>query len=212
MTAREDILHKIRSALEVTATDPSTAYARVARNYRRRSAMDMKARVDLLVDRLVDYDAEVLQVQGVADLPGAIATALNGAGVESAVLSPAFPKAWLPASFHFLRDDGLAIKDIEGAAAVVTTCEAAVASTGTIILVHSEKESRRALTLLPNRHICLIRRDQVFELLSEALAAIASDATKPITTISGPSATSDIEMTRIRGVHGPHYLTVILFD
>jgi L-lactate dehydrogenase complex protein LldG len=211
MTAREDILQKIRSALEVPATDTSASYSRVTRSYRRLGSLDTPARVDLLIDRLVDYDSEVLQVQGVAELPGAIATALTNASVDRAVVSPAFPKAWLPTTFPFIEDHALSIQEIEAMPAVVTTCEAAVASTGTILLVHGEHQARRALTLLPNHHICLIRRDQVFELLPEALAAIAPDATKPITTISGPSATSDIEMTRIRGVHGPHYLTAILY-
>jgi len=78
--------------------------------------------------------------------------------------------------------------------------------------VHEGAQARRVLTLLPDHHICLVRRDQVFELLPEALAAIAAKSTSAITTISGPSATSDIEMTRIRGVHGPRRLTVILYD
>ncbi len=77
--------------------------------------------------------------------------------------------------------------------------------------MHEGAQGRRALTLLPDHHICLVRRDQVFELIPEALAAIAAKGALPITTISGPSATSDIEMTRIRGVHGPRRLTVILY-
>lgn len=211
MTAREDILQKIRSALEVSATDPSASYARVTRSYRRLGALETHARVELLIDRLIDYDAEVLQVQGVAGISNAIATALTSASLDRAVVSPAFPKAWLPTTFPFIEDHALSIPEIEAMPAVVTTCEAAVASTGTILLVHGDHQARRALTLLPNHHICLIRRDQVFELLPEALASIAPHATRPITTISGPSATSDIEMTRIRGVHGPHFLTAILY-
>ncbi len=211
MTAREDILQKIRSALHVPAADPAASYARIARSYRRLGTLDTHARVDLLIDRLVDYNSEVLQVQGEPDLPAAIATALTSANEDRALISPAFPKAWLPNGLHFIEDHALPTEAIEGVPAVVTTCEAAVASTGTILLVHGAHQARRALTLLPNHHICLVRRDQVFELLPEALAAVAPDATRPITTISGPSATSDIEMTRIRGVHGPHYLTAILY-
>jgi L-lactate dehydrogenase complex protein LldG len=211
MTAREEILQKIRTALAVPVADPSASYARVARAYQRVGTLDAAACIDLLVDRLLDYDSEVLQVQGEAELPGAIATALTNAHEARALVAPSFPKAWLPATFQFVEDNGLPIHDIEGVPAVVTTCEAVVASSGTILLVHGGKQARRALTLLPNHHICLVRRDQVFELLPEALAAIASDATRPITTISGPSATSDIEMTRIRGVHGPRSLTAILY-
>lgn len=211
MTAREHILQQIRSALKVPATDPSVSYSLVSRSYRRLGSLDTYARVDLLVDRLADYDSEVLQVQDVSDLPSAIATALSNASEARAVVSPTFPKNWLPDNFQFLEDHNLSIEEIEGLPAVITTCEAAVASTGTILLVHEREQARRVLTLLPNHHICLIHREQVFELLPEALKAIAPHATEPITTISGPSATSDIEMTRIRGVHGPRYLTAILY-
>jgi L-lactate dehydrogenase complex protein LldG len=103
------------------------------------------------------------------------------------------------------------IDELNPMQAVVTTCEAAIASTGTILLVHGGAQGRRAITLLPDHHICVLRRDQVFELVPETWESIAAQSAKPITTISGPSATSDIEMTRIRGVHGPRRLTVILY-
>jgi L-lactate dehydrogenase complex protein LldG len=212
MNAREEILAKIRGALGVTATDPAASYARVSRSYQRVGKLDATACLNLLVDRLLDYDCEVLQVNDEADLPGAIAAALLGGAADRALVAPSFPKSWLPADFHFTEDRHLITANIEGAPAVVTTCEAAVAATGTIFLVHGRQQARRVLTLLPNHHICLIRRDQVYELLPEAIAAIKLDAAKPITTISGPSATSDIEMTRIRGVHGPRQLTAILYS
>jgi L-lactate dehydrogenase complex protein LldG len=100
---------------------------------------------------------------------------------------------------------------MNGIPAVITTCEAAAASTGTIFLVHHGAQGRRAITLLPDHHICLLHRAQVYELIPQALAAISAHRAESITTISGPSATSDIEMTRIRGVHGPRRLTVILY-
>jgi L-lactate dehydrogenase complex protein LldG len=212
MTAREEILGKIRSALEVPANDPAASYARIPQSYNRIGRLDAEARSHLLIDRLVDYDSEVLQVRGEDDIPAAIATALLNAAEDRALVAPAFPSAWLPSEFQFIEDHQLSTMQIEGVPAVVTTCEAAVASTGTIFLVHGPQQARRVLTLLPNHHICLVRRDQIYELLPEALAAIGDYATKPITTISGPSATSDIEMTRIRGVHGPRYLTAILYS
>jgi len=189
MNAREEILASIRNALEVQASDPAGSHARIAQDYNRIGKLDHEARLEFFIDRLVDYDTEIIQVTAEGELPGAIAEALQ----------------------HADENHDLPTAEIEGVPAVVTTCEAAVAATGTIILVHEGAQARRVLTLLPDHHICLVRRDQVFELLPETLTALALKATKPITTISGPSATSDIEMTRIRGVHGPRRLTVILY-
>jgi L-lactate dehydrogenase complex protein LldG len=212
MTAREEILANIRHALEVKASDPAGSHARIAKSYNRTGTLERDACLEFFIDRLVDYDTEILQVRSEAELPGAIAEALQHAGEAQALVAAAFPGAWLPAGLDFKVDDDLPTSEVEGVAAVVTTCEAAVASTGTIVLVHEGAQARRVLTLLPDHHICLVRRDQVFELLPETMAAIAAKATKPITTISGPSATSDIEMTRIRGVHGPRRLTVVLYS
>jgi L-lactate dehydrogenase complex protein LldG len=205
MTAREEILASIRNALEVQASDPAGSYVSVAQMYNRVGKLDRKACLEFFIDRLVDYDTEIIQVQAEAELPGAIAEALQHAGEERALVAAAF------AGIDFRIDHNLPTSEIEGVPAVVTTCEAAVAATGTIILVHEGAQARRVLTLLPDHHICLVRRDQVFELLPEALTVIAAKATSPMTTISGPSATSDIEMTRIRGVHGPRRLTAILY-
>jgi L-lactate dehydrogenase complex protein LldG len=211
MTAREQILATIRNALRVDAANPAASHARIAPTYNRIGQLSPEARVALFIDRLVDYDTEIIEVASASDIPSAIATALANASETRALVPTAFPPAWLPTTATFIPDDNLPTPSIEGIPAVVTTCEAAVASTGTLILVHEGAQGRRVLTLLPDHHICLVRRNQVFELLPEALTAISPSATRPITTISGPSATSDIEMTRIRGVHGPRHLTVILY-
>jgi len=94
---------------------------------------------------------------------------------------------------------------------VLTTCEAAVASSGTIFLVHGGTQGRRSLTLLQDHHICIVRHDQVYGSIPEVLGSVLLQSTKPITSISGPSATSDIEMVRVRGVHGPRRLTILLY-
>ena len=211
MTAREEILASIRNALEVQASDPAASHRHIVKTYNRVGKLDREARLHFFIDRLVDYDTEILEVTNESELAGAIDKALQNAGEEHALVAADFPTAWLPAGIAFKVDNNLVTSEIEGVPAVVTTCEAAVASTGTIILVHEGAQARRVLTLLPDHHICLVRRDQVFELLPETLTAIRAKATKPITTISGPSATSDIEMTRIRGVHGPRRLTVVLY-
>jgi L-lactate dehydrogenase complex protein LldG len=207
MTAREEILARIRAALpheddQATVTAPA---------YDRKGSLGREACLELLRDRLLDYDADVVDLADENELPAAIAAALRKAGEERVVVAPAFPSAWLPQGFAFTVDHALSIDELNPMQAVVTTCEAAIASTGTILLVHGGAQGRRAITLLPDHHICILRRDQVFELVPEAWESIAAQGAKPITTISGPSATSDIEMTRIRGVHGPRRLTVILY-
>jgi L-lactate dehydrogenase complex protein LldG len=206
MTAREEILHRIRTALT-----PDPAPVTIPRAYHRIGTLTPEARIELLIDRLVDYDTEILHAASEADIPAAISKALTAAAETRAITPAAFPTAWLPTGFDITLDTGLPKDQIEGIPAVITTCEAAVASTGTIFLVHTGAQGRRIVTLLPDHHIILLHHNQVYELLPEALAAVRPHATAPLTTISGPSATSDIEMTRIRGVHGPRRLTVILY-
>jgi len=212
MTAREEILSRIRTALDVAPVDPVLSHAKIPQTYNRVGKLNHQACLDFFIDRLIDYDTEILQVTAESELPSAIAKALQHANEQQAIVAAAFPSAWLPTGIDFRIDHNLATNEIEGIPAVITTCEAAVAATGTIILVHEGAQARRVVTLLPDHHICLVRRNQVLELLPETLAEVAAKASRPITTISGPSATSDIEMTRIRGVHGPRRLTVILFD
>ena len=211
MTAREEILATIRTALHVDAANPAGSYALIAAQYNRIGKLDRNACLELFLDRLIDYDTEIFQVATESELPAAIAGAFTLANEHTALIAPSFPAAWLPEGIILKPDTNLATNEIEGVPAVITTCEAAVAATGTIILVHEGAQARRVLTLLPDHHICIVRRSQVFELLPEALTAIAAKSTSAITTISGPSATSDIEMTRIRGVHGPRRLTIILY-
>jgi L-lactate dehydrogenase complex protein LldG len=131
-------------------------------------------------------------------------------GKQTLLLAPGFPEEWLPASHSFVRDNGLSYVEIDRSEGVLTACALAVALSGTIVLRHSSAEGRRALSLIPDYHLCLVFEDQIVETVPEALRVMDSFATVPVTTISGPSATSDIEMTRIKGVHGPRVLDVIL--
>ncbi len=215
-SAREDILARIRAALpsvpaENAADNIAASYATIPHLYNRAAHLDPHARLELLLDRLLDYDTEILQITTDSEIPSAIAQALAHSNESVAVIDPGFPSAWLPSGPTFAADHALTILELEAVRTVVTTCEVAVASTGTIILVHGPSQGRRAITLLPDHHICLVRRDQIVEVIPEAIRAIDTQSRRPITTISGPSATSDIEMTRIRGVHGPRRLTVILY-
>jgi L-lactate dehydrogenase complex protein LldG len=210
-SAREEILARIRTALPSEATNIAASYAAIPHLYNRAAHLDTHARLELLLDRLLDYDTEILQITAESEIPSAIAQALAHSDESIALIDPAFPADWLPAGPSFVPDHALTIPQLEAIRTVVTTCEVAVASTGTIILVHGPSQGRRAITLLPDHHICLVRRDQIVEVIPEAIRAVNAQSRRPITTISGPSATSDIEMTRIRGVHGPRRLTVILY-
>jgi len=208
MTAREEILSRIRTALPGDPLDPAASHAAIPRAYNRAGTLTPEARIELFLDRLLDYDTEIIPIETSAEIPAAITQAVH----EERLITPHdFPAAWLPAGLSVALDHNLSTAEVDNAQAVLTTCEVAVASTGTIILVHTGAQGRRALTLLPDHHICVVRRDQVVETVPEAFTAIAAQSALPITTISGPSATSDIEMTRIRGVHGPRRLTVILY-
>lgn len=207
--AREEILGRIRSALNDAPV--GTTYAELPRSYDRKGKLDHEASLHLLKDRLLDYDSDIVEVTHESEIASAVAEALQRASEQQVLVAEAFPAAWLPSGIDVVRDTQLTTQQLDGLATVVTTCEAAVSAPGTIILVHEGAQGRRAITLLPDHHICIVARSQVFELWPEAVAAIDARSRYAITTISGPSATSDIEMTRIRGVHGPRRLSVILY-
>jgi L-lactate dehydrogenase complex protein LldG len=211
LTAREEILARIRAALPDLKVPAEASHASIPRSYGRLSHLDRQACLQLFIDRLLDYDTEVIELTDATGLSAAIEQALRNAG-EDSLLVPAGPLQMLvPDGVNSYVDHGLTTPELGRAQAVLTSCEAAVASTGTIFLVHGETQGRRVLTLLPDHHICIVRRSQVYGSIPEGLAALATQSKKLITSISGPSATSDIEMVRIRGVHGPRRLTVLLY-
>ncbi|MDX6220779.1 MAG: L-lactate dehydrogenase complex protein LldG, partial [Frankiales bacterium] len=185
MTAREDVLARIRAA-------KPTSVPAVPRGYRTSAPVD----VEMLVERLEDYRAVVHRCAE-AELPALLTMLLPG----RTVVPDGFP-------FDGVRDTGLSARELDEIDAVVTTCTVAVAETGTIVLDGSAGQGRRALSLVPDRHVVVVRTDQVVQTVPEALARL--DATKPQTWISGPSATSDIELERVEGVHGPRTLEVVL--
>jgi L-lactate dehydrogenase complex protein LldG len=204
MNAREDILARIGAAL---ADQP--AVPEVPRDYRRAGDAPAGSPVLLeqLVDRLVDYRAEVHRVTA-AELPGVLDTVLAGAGRLVVPDGLPEPLATAAAACQATVDTGLTGTELDAFDAVLTTCAAAAAETGTIVLDGTPGQGRRAVTLVPDRHICVVRADQVVHIVPELLARL--DPRRPLTFISGPSATSDIELSRVEGVHGPRHLIVIL--
>jgi len=207
--AREEILARIRKA---KAGAPSLEYGAIPRHYRRAGALDAEARIALFADRLHDYNAMVYRTAEPA-IAQSIAEALRARGKRRLAIPASLPEAWLPPEFEFVRDradGGLSYAELDASDGAITGCMAAVAFTGTVILRHGKDEARRALTLIPDYHLCVVLAEQLVETLPEAIARVRDFRDSPLTTVSGPSATSDIEMTRVKGVHGPRTLDVVL--
>jgi L-lactate dehydrogenase complex protein LldG len=213
--ARSALLAAVRRATDaVRDVDVDGAYDAVPRGYRRRGDASEAGRLDRLCDRLADYGVQVTRTDadGVANAVAAWAAAR---AVRAWVVPPGLPAAWLAQapSVDLVPDDADA-RALDGADAVVTGCAVAVAETGSIVLDAGPGQGRRAATLVPDAHLCIVRATQVVELVSEAIDVLAEAARsgRPLTWVSGPSATSDIELVRVAGVHGPRTLAVVLLE
>jgi L-lactate dehydrogenase complex protein LldG len=196
-TAREEILHRIRTALADGPTAPT-----IPRAYRR--ADHQPADVDLFVERVEDYRATVHRTTG--DVAGTISTVLRERGIERIVVPDGFPDDWRPDVDIVVEP--VDVPTLDEVSAVLTTCRVAVAETGTIVLDAGPGMGGRALTLVPDYHLVVVRAEQLVAGVPDAVAAL--DPSRPLTWISGPSATSDIELQRVEGVHGPRTLDVVL--
>lgn len=210
-SSRQAVLERIRAATRTVAATPAQLaadYAAVPRPYIHQGARDAQSRIELLIERLREYGAEVSECTP-QHLPAAIAAQLAASGRRSLLAPPGIPPEWLAEGFDWKTDHQLSAAEIDGAEGVVTAASWAIADSGTIVLHHSPAEGRRVLTLLPDWHLCILFASQVVETLPEYFAR-CPDQPQLVTWISGPSATADIEMTRIKGVHGPRHLNVIL--
>ncbi|SHL36269.1 L-lactate dehydrogenase complex protein LldG [Pseudonocardia thermophila] len=198
MSARDEILGRIRAALRdvpATETPADIAVDRPA------PAAASPADVDTFVERVADYRARVVRCTP-DELAAHIAAECTGR-----VLVPAdLPTELWPAGA--VPDHALPVTELDDVDAVLTTAALGIAETGTIVLDHDPGQGRRAATLVPDRHVCIVRADQVVPDVPSAIAKL--DPTRPQTWISGPSATSDIELDRVEGVHGPRNLVVLL--
>ncbi|MEV6603439.1 lactate utilization protein C [Kutzneria sp. NPDC051319] len=164
--------------------------------------------VELAAERIADYRAEVHRVAS-ADVPAKIASLLAARGAARMVGPVDLPSSWRVDGAEWLIDSpSLSIDQLDSADGVLTGCAVAIAETGTLVLDGGEAQGRRALTLVPDYHLCVVRTDQIVGIVPEALARL--EPTRPLTFISGPSATSDIELDRVEGVHGPRTLHVII--
>jgi L-lactate dehydrogenase complex protein LldG len=210
VSARQEILTRIRDAHQLAPPPPPT-YADIDRSYREQPTRSLDDVVELLVDRLIDYKALVRRCPAEA-LPETIAEALGQRSARSLVVPPGLPAEWTDGLNLDVRVDTaeqpLTVADLDSVDAVITGCAVAAAETGTLVLDASPDQGRRAITLVPDYHLCVVTRDAVVPDVPEML--VRMDPTRPLTMISGPSATSDIELNRVEGVHGPRTLEVIL--
>jgi L-lactate dehydrogenase complex protein LldG len=208
---RQRILDNICSALHPSNNGANAAadtYNALPRAYIRRGQLTAEARIALMIERLREYDAEVIESTP-ENLTTSIAAQLTASGKKIFAAPEGLPTSWLIPGFDWKIDHALAHDDIEQAEGVVTAASFGVADSGTIVLHHSATEGRRVLTLLPDWHLCILRASQIVQTLPEYFEQCAQPPAL-VTWISGPSATADIEMTRIKGVHGPRFLHVIL--
>jgi len=205
MTARDEVLARIRTALG----DDRAPVSEIARDYRTTDERPDAELLDVLTDRLEDYKATVVRctpAEVAAAVTGALRTALGEHRDADVVVAPGLPADWRPEGS--VEDDGRPAVALADYAATVTGVSVAIAETGTLVLDGSPLSGRRALSLLPDCLVCVVEAAQVVGGVPEGLARL--DRTAPLTMISGPSATSDIELQRVEGVHGPRTLVVVL--
>ncbi|MGD0442522.1 MAG: LUD domain-containing protein [Edaphobacter sp.] len=210
-SARAEVLRRIRSALGrvANAEDARAGWDAVERNYRRGATRSREAVMELLEDRLRDYDARVVRV-GHADVASSVKGMLGERKGRRMVMPAGLKAEWLPVGVEFVVDDGLLAGELDAVDGVMTGATLAIAETGTVVLQNVAGQGRRAVTLVPDYHLCVVRVEDVVETVPEAMARLQATAGLATTFVSGPSATADIEMTRIKGVHGPRFLDVIL--
>jgi L-lactate dehydrogenase complex protein LldG len=212
VNAREEILARVRRATHDVSESPDELP--IERGYRTESDATREELVALFAERVSEYRATVRRVSE-EELPREIAAACGRRGLEKLVIPPGLPESWVPEGVEQLRDAArprLTNEELDGSDGVLTGCALGIAQTGTIVLDSGEAQGRRALTLLPDYHLCVVREEQVVGLVPEAVVRLEEAASSggAITFISGPSATSDIELSRVEGVHGPRTLEVLI--
>ncbi len=204
MTARDAILARIRAAL---ADRP--AAVEVPRSYRRAGELGPGAVLELFVERVRDYEATVVVT---SDPRTAASAAFAAAGARRVGVARDLDQLFRPEGVELVEDDALTPHDLDALGGALTTCAAGCAETGTIALDGGPGQGRRVLSLVPDLHVCIVRAGAIVETVPELIAALEPSARegRPIVLVSGPSATSDIELNRVEGVHGPRRLVVIV--
>lgn len=203
--AREEILARIRSTTR-------RAPVPLERSYRRTSSSPRRESVELFHERVADYRADVRRIEE-SEVAATIAAVCVDRGARRLAVPAGVPRAWRPQELELVEDFDLDPRSLDALDGVITGCTLGIAETGTIVLTAGPGEGRRALTLVPDLHICVVRDSEIVHLVPEAIACLrdlVASARRPVTFISGPSATSDIELSRVEGVHGPRDLVVLI--
>jgi L-lactate dehydrogenase complex protein LldG len=205
--AREVVLARVRAALA-----GADAAGETLRTYRQLGTAEVEERAALFCARVADYRAEVRRVEAEA-LPAAIAAVFAARAARRVCVPAGVPAAWRPAGLELVEDHRLSARELDACDGVLTGSTLAIAETGTVVLSAAASEGRRLLTLVPDLHVCVVDASAIVETVPEALrllAPLVRSERRPLTLISGPSATSDIELSRIEGVHGPRSLVVLV--
>ena len=214
--SKQEMLNTIRKAISDVPDSEIPGDIEVLRTYRRDGDLSGDEVVKLFMERVGEYKATVKRVKQ-KDLVYTIDESCRREKVKQLVVPNGFPKEFLSASvkpIFDLSDNPLSHGELDESDGVITTCACAIAQTGTIILDAGNGQGRRALTLVPDYHLCLVHEDQIVHLVPEGFSAMEKSVKqdrRPVTCISGPSATSDIELNRVEGVHGPRRLDVLIY-
>lgn len=207
--AKAVILERIRGAVQSDSSKCEQEYAAIPRQYMRSGKLAEAEKINLLEERLREYDAGVYRTSA-ANLKKTVAGILTERKVHRMAIARETPASWLPEGFAFHQSEDAPAVDLDRFDGVLTGCTVAIAETGSLVLQNAAAQGPRQLSLVPDYHCCIVFANQVVETVPESFDRLAGTATLPTTFISGPSATADIEMTRIKGVHGPRFLDVIL--
>ncbi len=207
--ARDEILARVRQALADVPAAEAAEDVPVPRGYEEH---DPAGTVERFLERVADYGAGV-RIAAPGEVAVAVGEACRAHGIGRVAVPADLPAAWLPPELEALPDEELSVHELDRIQGAVTGCALAIAETGTIVLDSGARQGRRALTLVPDFHLCVVEAAQVVDGVPAAIRRLADglrDARRPVTFVSGPSATSDIELSRVEGVHGPRRLEVVL--
>ena len=208
--ARDEILSRIRKSTAASDEVPrSSEWMAIQRSFKKNGSLNSKERIALFSDRLHDYGAGVHE-SSEQQLQTVISNVLAGRGTKTIIVPHAWPDDRIPLGVEAIRDEGLSYEVLDRSEGIMTACTLAIALTGTIVLRSGPLEGRRTLTLIPDYHLCIVEADQIVELVPEGIERLRAVSAAPLTFISGPSATADIEMMRVQGVHGPRTLDVVV--
>jgi L-lactate dehydrogenase complex protein LldG len=206
MSPRGEILAAVRAGIAGVAPPPEPP-----RGYRRSGRRPAAEVAELFAERVAEYRARVVRLAA-PELPAALADACRERGATRLGVPADLPDRWRPDGVELVVDRDLAAAELDRLDGALTGCGLGIAETGTVVLDGGPAQGRRALSLVPDYHLCVVREEQLVELVPQAIERLEPAALegRPITFVSGPSATSDIELSRVEGVHGPRTLDVFL--